>query len=409
MTGLKNAGGALLARLTSALQKHPKRATAALATVLLTGGSGAFAVASLGPDPADLPVRTLTEPVTSLAAGQDLADLTDLQSFSLYRSEYTRSNDTTESLLQRLGIADPQAAAFMRSNEAVRQNVLGRAGRLVSAQTTPDQQLSQLTVRWAPSEDGSFQRLTVERVDGKLQSKIETGKLTASPRLGAADATPQRIGQAGSDDVLVREHRHGDDLRRVHWKMTARQGDLMVRLEEHPWDPSSTLVVDTRTGAHFGQGPGSSLEWAVSAVTSVAAQLAEGRHRLTIVSPAGLACDPGHTLGEAALQLVLEAMTDLTSSEETWLGAAVADPQLLGASATIVAATGRLTAHDAAALAAAGTRALSRVALAPDVEAWGGEPGEHADALRLLRNHAWTVELYGPRTGVAEAWRRATT
>lgn len=183
MTGLKNAGGALLARLTSALQKHPKRATAALATVLLTGGSGAFAVASLGPDPADLPVRTLTEPVTSLAAGQDLADLTDLQSFSLYRSEYTRSNDTTESLLQRLGIADPQAAAFMRSNEAVRQNVLGRAGRLVSAQTTPDQQLSQLTVRWAPSEDGSFQRLTVERVDGKLQSKIETGKLTASPRL----------------------------------------------------------------------------------------------------------------------------------------------------------------------------------------------------------------------------------
>ncbi len=235
------------------------------------------------------------------------------------------------------------------------------------------------------------------------------GSLTASPRLGAADATPQRIGQAGSDDVLVREHRHGDDLRRVHWKMTARQGDLMVRLEEHPWDPSSTLVVDTRTGAHFGQGPGSSLEWAVSAVTSVAAQLTEGRHRLTIVSPAGLACDPGHTLGEAALQLVLEAMTDLTSSEETWLGAAVADPQLLGASATIVAATGRLTAHDAAALAAAGTRALSRVALAPDIEAWGGEPGEHADALRLLRNHGWTVELYGPRTGVAEAWRRATT
>ena len=145
MTGLKNAGGALIARLTSALQKHPKRATAALATVLLTGGSGAFAVASLGPDPADLPVRTLTEPVTSLAAGQDLADLTDLQSFSLYRSEYTRANDTTESLLQRLGIADPQAAAFMRSNDAVRQNVLGRAGRLVSAETTPDQQLSQLT------------------------------------------------------------------------------------------------------------------------------------------------------------------------------------------------------------------------------------------------------------------------
>ena len=183
MTGLKNAGGALIARLTSALQKHPKRASAALATVLLTGGSGAFAVANLGPDPADLPVRTLTEVVPSLAQGHDLADLTDLQAFSLYRSETTRSNDTAESLLQRLGIADPQAAAFLRSNESVRQNVLGRAGRVVSAETSPDHQLNQLTVRWAPDEDGSFQRLTVSRVDGKLQSKIETDKLVATPRM----------------------------------------------------------------------------------------------------------------------------------------------------------------------------------------------------------------------------------
>ena len=183
ITGLKNAGVTLWVQLTSALQKHPKRATAALAAVLLTGGSGAFAVASLGPDPADLPVRTLTETVPSLAAGQDLAELTDVQSFSLYRSETTRGNDTAESLLQRLGIADPQAAAFLRSNDAMRQNVLGRAGRLVSAETTPDHQLSQLTVRWAPNEDGTFQRLTVGRVEGKLQSKIETGKLTASPRL----------------------------------------------------------------------------------------------------------------------------------------------------------------------------------------------------------------------------------
>lgn len=183
MTGLKNAGSALVAQLILLLQTHPKRATAALATVLLTAGSGAFAVANLGPDPADLPVRTLTEAVPSLAAGQDLADLTDLQSFSLYRSETTRSNDTAESLLQRLGIADPQAAAFLRSNDAVRQNVLGRAGRLVSAETTPEHQLSKLIVRWTPNEDGTFLRLTVDRVEGKLQSKIETGKLTAAPRL----------------------------------------------------------------------------------------------------------------------------------------------------------------------------------------------------------------------------------
>lgn len=183
MNGLKNAGGAFAARLAAALQAHPRRITAALAAVLLTGGSAAFAVANLGPDPADLPVRTLTETVASLADGHDLAELTDLQTFSLYRSETTRASDTAETLLQRLGVADPQAAAYLRSSEQARQHVLGRAGRLVSAETTPDHQLTQLTVRWTPNEDGTFRRLVVERKDGRFATRIETGRLTANPRL----------------------------------------------------------------------------------------------------------------------------------------------------------------------------------------------------------------------------------
>jgi murein DD-endopeptidase MepM/ murein hydrolase activator NlpD len=190
MNGLKNAGSAfavrlalLSAQLQAQLRAHPRRLAAAVAAVLMTGGSAAFAVASLGPDPADLPVRTLTESVASLADGHELSELTDLQSFSLYRSETTRPSDTAETLLQRLGIADPQAAAYLRADDQVRQNVLGRDGRLVSAETTPDQQLLQLTVRWAPDEDGTFRRLVVERKDGRLATRIETGKLTASPRL----------------------------------------------------------------------------------------------------------------------------------------------------------------------------------------------------------------------------------
>ena len=58
--GLNHASGALVARLTSVIQQHPKRVTAALAAILLTGGGGAFAVANLGPDPADLPAVSYT-------------------------------------------------------------------------------------------------------------------------------------------------------------------------------------------------------------------------------------------------------------------------------------------------------------------------------------------------------------
>ena len=62
---------------------------------------------------------------------------------------------------------------------------------------------------------------------------------------------------AGSTaDVIVREYRLGDDLRRVHWRSSARAGELMVRREEQPWQSRCTLMVDNRASAHRGQGAG---------------------------------------------------------------------------------------------------------------------------------------------------------
>ena len=61
--GFNTASLALLSRLSHSIQKHPKRITALVATLLLTGGGGAFAVASFGPDPVDLPVRLVEQSV----------------------------------------------------------------------------------------------------------------------------------------------------------------------------------------------------------------------------------------------------------------------------------------------------------------------------------------------------------
>ena len=47
--------------LRAFVARHPKHVTAVVAAVLLGGGGGAFAVANLGPDAANLPVRTLFE------------------------------------------------------------------------------------------------------------------------------------------------------------------------------------------------------------------------------------------------------------------------------------------------------------------------------------------------------------
>ncbi len=180
--GLTTASLALLDRLSQTAQKHPKRITAAVAAVLLTGGGGAFAVASLGPDAADLPTKLVSYPVESLAENLSLEAL-EAPGFSLYRSEQTRSSDTAESLLQRMGVADPAAAAFLRADNTVRQNLLGRAGRLVSAETTDDHSLVRLTARWATDDSGTFRRLVVERKGEGFVSRIETAPLTKGTRL----------------------------------------------------------------------------------------------------------------------------------------------------------------------------------------------------------------------------------
>lgn len=235
----------------------------------------------------------------------------------------------------------------------------------------------------------------------------QLGGLPGGSGLGSAgDATPQRIGQAGTDDVLVREHRHGDDMRRVHWKQSAKRDDLMVRLEEHPWDPSSTLVLDTRSSAHPDLGPAGSLEWAVSAVASVGEALLDGRFRLAIVAPSGLVFDSGHAVGAVARQHLLDTLTDLQASAEERLASAVSDPQALTSAASVIAATGILKPVDAAALSAAANRARSLTALVPDAQAWGVPSEEHLAACRLLRGRGWRVEAYGPGDSVAEVWER---
>jgi len=182
--GLTNACTTLFEQLRHTVQTHPKRITATLAALLLTSTGGAFAVASLAPDPADLPVTTVTHAVPSLAGDEPLSALVDMAGYSLYRSETSRSSDTAESLLQRLGIADPAASAFLRGDANVRQNLLGRAGRAVRAETTDDQRLLRLTVRWAPDDGDTFKRLVVEHDGtGKLASRIETAPLTVGTRL----------------------------------------------------------------------------------------------------------------------------------------------------------------------------------------------------------------------------------
>ncbi len=159
---------------------HPGKLTALVAAMLL--GAGSMAVASLAPDASDLPVRNIVEAVETQPLQVQADALLD-HALRLYRSETTRSSDTAESLLQRLGIADPAAAAHLRTDPIARKALLGRAGRNVTAEVSDDNGLLKLQARWTSDDSGNFQRLVVEKTDKGFQSTVQTAPLTTSTRL----------------------------------------------------------------------------------------------------------------------------------------------------------------------------------------------------------------------------------
>lgn len=176
------AGEKLVSRAGHALEHHPKHVTALIAALLLGGGGGAFAVASLGPDASALPVRQVLEAVDTLPLAAQ-SEALDAHSFSVFTSEVVRPTDTVEALLGRLGINDPEAAAFLRQSADVRAVLV--AGRTVTAEATDGRNLLSLRARWAAEEPRHFKRMVVDKQDGKFTARLETAPLVPSLRVAS--------------------------------------------------------------------------------------------------------------------------------------------------------------------------------------------------------------------------------
>ncbi|WP_414707510.1 M23 family metallopeptidase [Rhodoferax sp. UBA5149] len=194
------ARNALLTFASQTLKQHPKRVTSAIAALLLGGGGGAFALASYAPDASELPVREVLESVQALPLNV-ASDALDVQAFKLFRSEVTRSSDTADTLLKRLGVDDEAAASFLRADATARQVLLGRSGRNVTAETSEHNSLLKLSARWSADSDGNFKRLVVEKTPQGFQSRIESAPLSASTRL--ASGTIQTSLFAATDDAKI--------------------------------------------------------------------------------------------------------------------------------------------------------------------------------------------------------------
>jgi murein DD-endopeptidase MepM/ murein hydrolase activator NlpD len=225
INGILAAEEALASRVAYTFRTYPRQITAAIAALLLSAGGGAFAVASLGPDAAELPVKQVFEAVTPRSFA-DQVEALDTHGFTLFRTEITRSSDTAEALLRRLGIDDPAAAAYVRGNAEARLALFSRVGRTVTAEATQENTLQKLSARWIPDGDGGFKRLVVEKIGAGFRVRTETDALTPGSRLASGivrsslfaatddaripDSVASQLADIFSGDVDFRSLRKGD-------------------------------------------------------------------------------------------------------------------------------------------------------------------------------------------------------
>jgi uncharacterized protein (DUF58 family) len=184
---------------------------------------------------------------------------------------------------------------------------------------------------------------------------------------GEGDGRARMSSTAGEDDVIPRAYRDGDDLRRVHWRSTARYGELMVRREEQRFRNKATVFLDSRSRAHAGSGAASSFEMAVSAAASLGVHVAaEG---LT-----GQFVTEGNVIrsGPFFEDRLLDSLAVLRPFTGGSLTQAFSDLRDLGGG-VIIAVMGRLSVAEAQQLAACRAEGSQGIALILDISTWSDE------------------------------------
>ncbi|GID93624.1 membrane protein [Amorphoplanes digitatis] len=269
-------------------------------------------------------------------------------------------------VLERLGAHQASSVAY-----TVRADVRGRypVGPLVIRLTDPFG-LCELT-RSFPSVD----RLTVIPQVVSLPAVRLAGEYA-----GTGDSRARSVAVHGEDDAATREYRRGDDLRRVHWRSTARTGELMVRREEQPWESRATVVLDTRLAAHRGEGPTASFEWAVSAAASIAVHLRHAGYKLRLVTGTGVDVDATEIGGEGA---ILDTLADVKLSSAGDISVLVEQVRRRSDGGLVIGLFGTLSVAEAEVLTGLRGNGATCIGFAIDSSTWVNMiPGDRTEADR---------------------------
>ncbi len=227
---------------------------------------------------------------------------------------------------------------------------------------------------------------------------------------------------AATDDVIPRDYRPGDEVRRIDWKASARTGALMVRSEENPWRSAITVILDLRESDHRGREPESSVDAALSMAASVGCLALESGWDLTVRTTDDVALFTGSPMTGVAAERreLLLALATVPVSHSVVPSSSLAYSAQSSGSGPLILIAGRMSVPTARLLTGIGAHSPTRLLVAIAADQWTA--GDHSgpaplragseDALAWFHQAGWRVtplERTAPGTAaltasVATSW-----
>ncbi|WP_374661897.1 M23 family metallopeptidase [Inhella sp.] len=197
--------GLVFGPLERFVASHPRTLMGSLLTAVGGLAVTAFGIAPLVPGTEALPQRQVVQPLQVPELDVQLAALAE-HPLGLQRNDATRSGDSADSLLSRMGAFDPAFATFLRSDPTARRLLQGRAGKRVTVEADLSGRVERLVARY-PAEGEHlagrfFNRLVVERTSNRaLESRLELGRYESQVRLASGSISSTLF--AATDDANV--------------------------------------------------------------------------------------------------------------------------------------------------------------------------------------------------------------
>lgn len=212
---------------------------------------------------------------------------------------------------------------------------------------------------------------------------------------GAGETASRRLHRAGEEFYTMRPYVVGDDLRRIHWRSTARTGELMIRQDETGQRSSTTLFLDTRDGAYASE---EAFELAISVAASLGSLQLQGGVALRL---AGVDLPPRPVTADG----FLETLALVRRSRQRSLAPSVrALRERSATGSALVLVTHVLDAEELRGMLSATAAYGSKLAVIVDPLADRPDEETVRRARLLLAREGWQTLLLAPGRRLREVW-----